>query len=564
MATVYDETQDAQIRANSKAIQEQTQFLRELRDHFLPQEEERRFKRLRKYMLGPLLKLSGIVMFLCGLWDVGGWYFDRHEIARMARHYAEVAKRMYYEEGNARVASAFLDKAIEMQNEDPEYRFLRAYIQGLSTTRLLLNLDRPFDKAELDMVHTALAEARFLQELKPSRAEPYLLQAQILLALKEVDRAAVLLERAKKLSPDNDFVHLRLAQLYLDYQKNVGNAELELAEVEKINPKSKWLWLWRGILAKDYRKNFAEARSCYEKALEIDPKFDQALCNLGWTWMSGSSADRDYAKAREYFLRALKRNPEFKEAYYAMGMAYGYEDNYSVAKTWYSKAISVDKKFLTAYKWRGIVLSEMSDWDGAVADFNTALSLDPMNVDLYVRRAKALERQNKSDKALADLRFASELEPNNARMFYYQGNLFTHIGEFAKAVEFYDKALAIQSDYDDALVGKAQALAKTGDQEGAIQAVDAAIAAVKYKPERHWLVKGNLLVDFGRKNEALESFARAIKLNPKFAAAYRRDAEVALSLGNTERMRQHAVKYLELVPTDAEVRKWLTRDNRNP
>ena len=557
MATAYDETQDAQIRANSEAIREQTRCLRELRDHFLPQEEERRFKRLRKYLLGPVLKLFGIFVFICGLWDFGGWYLDRLEIARMARHYAEVAKRMYYEEGNATVASAFLDKAIEMQGEDPEYRFLRAYIQGLSSTRLLLNLDRPFDKAELDLVHTALAEARFLQELKPSRAEPYLLQAQILLALKEVDRAAGLLERAKSLSPNNDFVHLRMAQLYLDYQKNVGKAELELAEVEKINPKSKWLWLWRGILAKDYRKDFVVARSCYEKALEIDSKFDQALCNLGWTWMSGPSVERDYAKAREYFLRAIKVNPEFKEAYYAMGMAYGYEDNYLVAKTWYSKAIGIDEKFLTAYKWRGIVLSEMSDWDGAVADFDSALSLDPMNADLYVRRGMAFERQNKPDKALADLRFASELEPNNARMFYYQGNLFTHIGEFVKAVDFYNKALAIQVDYDDAFVGKARALAKTGDLTGAIQAVDAAIAVVKYKPERHWLEKGSLLLGFDRKKEALACFSQAIELNPKFAAAYRRDAEVALSLGDTERMRQRVVKYLELVPTDTEVRKWL-------
>ena len=244
IVTAQDNVQDDQIAANAEAIranaeairanaeaiediQKQTQYLCDIRNHFIP-DDEARLKRFAKYVVTPFLKVIAVVAFLGGMWDVLAWLMARHEVGMMADRYVAVAKDVYQNENNPEVAIKFLNKAIELRNDAAEYRFLRAYIDGMAATRLLLNLDRPFLKSELDRVHHAFAEARFLQELNPERPEPYLLQAQVLLALKQPDRAETNLVQALRLAPNNHFVHLRMAMLQIS-RKDIAGAEKSLA-----------------------------------------------------------------------------------------------------------------------------------------------------------------------------------------------------------------------------------------------------------------------------------------------------------------------------------------------
>ena len=421
----------------------------------------------------------------------------------------------------------------------------------MAATRRLLNLDRPLSKRELDEAHTAYAEARFLQGLRPERPEPYVLQAQVLAALKETARAEAELDKAQKIAPRNAFVYLRLAQVRMD-RKDAKGAEAALAEARRLDPKSKWVWLWEGVFAKEMKGDCAAARKCYEKALEADPKFDMAWYNLAWTWMHKSS--RDYAKARECLQKALALNPGYKEACYAMGMSYGYEDNYPVAKTWMDKAIAIDDAFLSAYKWRGIVCGEMAQYDEAIKSFDTAIMLDPMNADLYVRRARMAEMTSRTEDALRDLRFAYEIDPKAKRTIMYLGDVHLKVGDAAKALDCYGKAIAIDAEYDDAYARRADALAAMGKSDEAVEAIDKAIAVSKYKPQRFWMQKAAMLEKSGKTGEALASYVKARTLDPGLAAAWRKEA--SLQRGRDDAAYRAALaRYIELVPTDAQARK---------
>ena len=533
------------IAANAAAIQKQTEYLHEIRNHFIP-EEEARLKRLAKYVVTPLVKVIALVAFIGGMWDVIAWVMARYEVKVMADRYVTVAKDLYYQENNPEVAMQFLDKAIELRDGDAEYRFQRAYIEGMAATRLLLNLDRPFLKSELDRVHHAYAEARFLQGLKPNRPEPYILQAQVLAALKESARAETNLVHALKLDSKNDFVHLRMAMLQMD-RKDVDGAEKSLDRALELNPKSKWAWLWKGVLANDCRKDKAAARTCYEKALELDPRFDMALYNLGATW--GYGKEKDYAKARDFMQKALAINPDYKEACYQIGMFYGYEDNYPVAKVWMDKAIAIDGKFLTAYKWRGIINGEMKKFEDAVCDFNAAIQLDPMNADLYVRRARMSEQLGRLDDALRDLRFAYDLKPDATRTLMYLGDVYVKAGQGKQALDYYDRAISLKPNYDDAYARKADALAGQGRESDALTAIEKAIEVSTYKPERFWFQKGALLEKLKRPADARAAYVKARTLNPKLLAAWRKEMELARAAGDSAAAEAAKAKCLELDPT---------------
>ena len=549
MVSDHDLEQDKKIAANAEAIGLMVRYMRELRDHFEPfvglseKVPAKWAKLIKRAKVFAKLGVVAVVLF-----KAGGWYLKKRHLHKMADRYAEVARRLYYSENNPEVAQPFVDKAIEIETENPDYIFFRSYIKGMAATRKLLNLGRPFNKQELDQAHQALAEAVYLQELEPKRPEPYILQGQILSALKDLVRAKEAILKAVELDPSSDFAHLRLAMIQLD-EKDVEGAEKSLDRALELNPKSKWAWLWKGILAHDYRKDKAAARACYEKALELDPRFDMALYNIGTTWANGK--ERDYAKARDFMQQALRINPDYKEACYQIGMFYGHEDNYPVAKVWMDKAIALDGGFLLAYKWRGIINGEMKKFEDAVRDFNAAIQLDPMNADLYVRRARANERLGRLDDALVDLRFAYDLKPDAVRTLLYFGDVYVKLGQAQKAIDYYDKAIVLDQKYDDAYAHKADALAGMGRDADALVAIERAIEVSTYKPERFWLQKGALLEKLKRPADARAAYVKARTLNPKLLAAWRKEMELARAAGDAAAAEAAKAKCLELDPTES-------------
>lgn len=551
----HEVEQDRKIAANTAAVSQMTRYLRELRDHFEPifgmadkvPEKWRRIVRMCRLLV--TVGVVGSIAFK-GL----GWYMKKRHLHTMADRYAQVASQLYYTEGNPDVALPFLDKALAIESESPEYIFQKAYLQGMSATRTLLNLGRPMNKAELDEAHRALAEALYLQGLDAKRPEPYILQAQIYSALKDPERARKAIEKAVEIAPDNDFALVRMALIQLE-EKDVDGADKSLDRAIELNPKSKWAYLWKGIVLADYRKDPEAARAMYGKALEIDPKFDMAHYNRGLTYVVGGK--KGYALAREEMLKALALNPSYKEACRVIGYLYGCEDNYTVAKVWMDKAIALDGNFLAAHKWRGVICGEMAEFDEAVKSYNNAIQLDPMNAELYERRAKIYGMQGKDEEALSDLRFAYSLNPKSARTLVYIGNAYVKAGNAEGAVSYYDKALEINPAYDEALARKAEALAKCGKNDEAMKSIDAAISATKYKPERFWLQKADMLATMKRADEALAACVKAREIAPKNSLAWRMEANLLKAKGDAVGYKSALKKYLEIVPSDAKARQEL-------
>ena len=557
MKTDYDKEQDKRIAANTAAIGRLVKYIREIRDHFEPiyglaeKVPEKWTSLVIKFRT--IAKLGVVIVILV---KVGGWYLNKRHLHTMADRYAEVARQLYYSENNPEVALPFVDKAIDIEKESPEYIFFRAYIKGMSATRDLLNLGRPFNKEELDRAHQAYAEALFLQGLDSKRPEPYILQGQILAALKETARARDAIGKAVELDPENDFAYIRLAMVQLD-EKDVAGAEKSLSRALELNGKSKWAWLWKGVVAMDFAKDPEAARACYDKALALDPKFDLAYYNRGWTFAMGKA--KRYDLARGEMKKALAVNPGYKEACYAIGMFYGYEDNYPVAKVWMEKAVDMDAGFLLAHKWRGVICGEMAQYEEAIRSFDAAIRLDPMNADLYVRRAKMSSALGRSDEALRDLLFASEQDPTAKRTLMYLGDVYAKADNAEKALACYDKAIAADAKYDDAYARKAMLLLKLKRVDEALAAIDLAIKVSTYKPERFWLQKGSVLEAAGRDAESVDCYVRARTLAPRMSDAWRREALILKKLGRKDDAGKAAQAYLELVPSDAELKKEFAR-----
>lgn len=539
--------QTEQLELQTEQLQQQSDFLHAIKGHFLPETETAREKRWRKFLLSLTMKLVAAITALLAIQQLSAWMVDQWQIKRMAERYAEVAKAIYYDENNPDVALTFLNHAIELQENNAEYRFMRGYIDGMAVVRNLLNLDRPLTKAELDQAHQALAQALFLKSLSDRRPEPYILQGQVHVALKMYDQALGDLNHAIALDPQSDFAHLRLGTLLVEQ----GKLEPGLAEIKQalaLNPRSKWAWLWQGIITADKLKDPAAARQSYAKALALDPRFDMALYNYAWTWISGDK--KDYKEAQKMMVRALAVNPAYKEAYYGMGMIYGYQNRYDIACVYMGKAIALDDQFMTAWKWRGIMQGEQGKHDEALKDFDKTIELDPQKAELYVRRAKSYENLGRLNEAINDLRFSLELDGANEKTLVYLGNVFMKAGEKPKALEYYDKALGLNGRYNEAYAQKAAVYAAMDQPQKGIEALGRALKFTSYRPERFLLQRGLLYRVLKNFKNALTDIRQARQGDPTLAEAWFAEAEVLKESGRIAEARVAINRFIELRPQD--------------
>lgn len=542
-----------------EALQRQIDLLHEIKTTVKDDAEENRTLRdgLRKKALQLSFKFSALIAGAVGA-GVGsvealGYIWDLYQSRALAADYAEVAEEIYHRENSPAIAMRLMDKAIEL-DDAPEYQTARVYFESMEVVRKLLNLDRPYTQDELDSAKESLAQAILLKRSLPNEANPRILLAQIYIVLKQPEKALPELNEAVLLEPDNEFAHMRLATL-LDSQRKTEEALVSLDRALEINPSYKWALLWKGIMLGERLEKWDEAREFYKKALTVDPNFDLAYYNLGWSFINSDPSD--YESAKKQFEKALAIRPSFKEALYGLGMLYGYQSDYELADNYLSKALALDEEYLTAWKWRGIVRSELQDMEGALEDFTQAISLNPMDASLYLRRGRALEELGKLNEAAEDYHFSANQNPKDPEVWLSFASLFSKTEDYAKAIQNVDKAKGLGGEEEELLSARAYIAERSGKFNEAVEFLTRAAKVASYKPERFVLRRAELHFSAGRYERALSDFAFVRGKDLASYQAWLGEANSALALNRRAVAQEALSRYLELRPQDKEVRERL-------
>jgi len=568
--------------------------------HLAPEAAEKRLARVRRVLTWVATRTLLLGGLLLGTWEFAQWLYQTWETRSAAQDYAIVASDLFYKENNPEVAQRLLEEAIELDSDNFEFRFLQAYIAGMASVRTLLNLDRPYTKNELDLAHEALAKALFLERQSPAKPESEILRGQIYAALSDYQRAREsILRGIQKIPQVRDreteeigpvrkkfnagvlfaldlvggervkafivdllkipqevhshnanlaFAYIRLA-LIENQLTGVDSAYVYLDKAQTYEPNSKWAFLWRGVFL-GQEKKWVGAREQYDRAIAVDPRFDLAFYNKGWTFLK--ETPKNYSEARDMFQKALSINPNYKEAYYGLGMVYGYQNKYEVAKRYLTRAVSIDDKFLSGWKWRAIVHDELDLFDESLADFSVAISLDPANDDLYVRRARVLKKKKEYEAALEDLLLAKDFNPVNYRIPFYTGQVFAELGQIDSAIEEFSKALKLRPNYSEALIGRAEGYEKLGQIDLATVDFDRAVDSVTYRRERALHKRGQFFWRQSDFRSALNDFKRAREVNPRYARSWLAEAKTTLRLDERDQARVAINEYLKLMPRSNE------------
>ena len=133
-----------------------------------------------------------------------------------------------------------------------------------------------------------------------------------------------------------------------------------------------------------------EARTNYEKALEINPKFNKARINLAMLFAETADPDTALIILEE----ALRIDETDAKAYNNMGMIYYSKGNDDRAVKAYSKAIEIDPQNAEAHYNLGLAFAETGLLLEAVREWRIVVELEPEG-ELAERTRVSLDKVEK-------------------------------------------------------------------------------------------------------------------------------------------------------------------------
>ena len=274
----------------------------------------------------------------------------------------------------------------------------------------------------------------------------------------------------------------------------------------------------------------------------------------------------DYDSAHKIIERDLKRFGEDREYYFYLALI---TENLETKRDLYTKAIELSPDFLDAYINRGLVNNELQDYESSLKDYDKAIELDSKCALAYNNRGYTKYKQRDFDGALKDYNKAILLNPkfqmaidNKASLFldvcmeddkdfsekYYLslGIYDINSGNIPDAIRSLDEVLKFNPNSDLAFFYKAIAYHTLGNDTEAYNYYTRAIETNKKMTDAYYN-RGQLNIKT-KPREAMDDFASALALDPKFIDAYYSLAAVQKNLGLYKEAIKNLDKIIELEP----------------
>ncbi len=167
----------------------------------------------------------------------------------------------------------------------------------------------------------------------------------------------------------------------------------------------------------------------------------------------------------------------------------------------------------------GLACLEVDQLPDAIAALRQAVASNPQYTDAYFRLGIALEKQGDLRAAIVAYDRATELLPSLTEAWFRAGALVYTLGHIEEAIGCFRRAAATGGNSSFGRLGKARALLTEERNQEAEQVLQQTLARDPGNAIAHDLL-GNLLSEYGRFDEARESFQRAIALAPLLAGSY--------------------------------------------
>lgn len=222
---------------------------------------------------------------------------------------------------------------------------------------------------------------------------------------------------------------------------NLGRLKEALVCFDKaleILPRFDAAWLDKGVALTKLGRT-KEAIECYERALEINPKSANAWYNFGTAQQNQGKIEEALAS----YDQAVALNPLHDGAWLNKGVILRKQLRAKEAIVCYDKVLAINSKSAVGWYNRGFALKQLGHSQEEIFCYDRALANDPTYVDAWLNRGVALRKQNRLIESLACYNKSLELQPKHPDAWYNKGVVLRRLGQARDAREALAKAAAL-------------------------------------------------------------------------------------------------------------------------
>lgn len=251
-----------------------------------------------------------------------------------------------------------------------------------------------------------------------------------------------------------------------------------------------------------------------QRALQVDPYYTDALCNLSRAEAQAGKVDSALARAEE----ARRLTPGSAAVWSVVGSARLLAGQRAEAEVAWREAVRLRPAWPEAHFSLGHVLLANGKADAAAAEYGEALRLRPGWGAAHGALAGALNDAGRAGEALPHAQEAVRLEPDSAQACFNLGNSLFQLDRAAEALTAYRAALRVRSDFPGVNFNYGNALLAAGQAADALAQFD---EALRHEGRSAALAcsRALALFELGRIREGAAAVDEALRLDPDYGPA---------------------------------------------
>ena len=191
--------------------------------------------------------------------------------------------------------------------------------------------------------------------------------------------------------------------------------------------------------------------------------------------------------------------------------------------------------------------------------YKQLIAIKPKDISSYTKLAQLYKKRGESYKAIATYQDLIEIKPDSPASVYKElGNLLSQKRDDAKAaLQAYRKAETLKEEWKPGFYIKiAELLVKQAEYEQAIEYANKAIAINPEMPYSYMLV-GNAFAKMKSFNEAIQSYTKAIQVKPDHFNAYKRIGDILRQREELTTAARCYLKALQINPKATHINRLL-------
>ncbi len=338
--------------------------------------------------------------------------------------------------------------------------------------------------------------------------------ALVRVSTEEFGRALTASNIAIKKIPSKDkeyksFAYSTRAQVFLNINDTV-HALKDYAQAIALTPEDDRLYNTRAQVYYEQGK-YDLADNDYRKMISLKEGDVMGYMGLG----RNANAQKEYEDAIKQFDYVNKLEPSYSSAYSFRAESYIGLKKYNEAIDDVITALGIDQDEKAFYELQTLADSAFSQ---TVAKLKVQKLKEPKESSWPYDLGVVYERTDRYAKAILFYKESLAIE-SNKEIANRISNCYNEIGDYDKALEYCDQAIALDSTKTNYLYFKANILDNAGRSEEAIKVMDSYIAQ---NPEEYfpYYRRGWFKDHSGKTDEAIEDYTMAITLQPNDAYQY--------------------------------------------